>query len=268
MNFTQNVKAVVLDLDGTLLNSQKEVSERNERAILDAYKKGISIIFATARAPRSVRVFLSQELRNIASTIYYNGALVIDSVTGYRKHYPIESAVTEEIIEFVVNQDDDACLSIESEDIWYSNKALDYSKAMNAVVNPIIVSLTELKTIRASKILISQYAYYESLQEIFKEKTNVICTDNGTLVQIMAKHVSKQQAVLNLCREHHISMDEVMAFGDDWNDIELLTACRFPIAMGNAIQELKEIAYYTTKDNDEDGVAHVLEQLGYTVNNK
>ncbi|WP_369903362.1 HAD family hydrolase [Bacillus manliponensis] len=125
-----------------------------------------------------------------------------------------------------------------------------------------------MKKIQASKILISQYMHYENLQETFKEKANVICTDNGTLVQIMAKHVSKKQAVLDICREHHISMNEVMAFGDDWNDIELFSACRFPIAMENAIQELKEMACYTTRSNDEDGVAYVLEQLYVTTNNK
>lgn len=268
MHFKQNVRAIVLDLDGTLLNSQKEVSERNEQAIIEAYKEGISIIFATARPPRSVQDFLSRELQEIAAIIYYNGALIVDRASNYYKHYPVESIVAEEIIEFVINQNIDTSLSIESEDNWYSNKTLDYSKAMNTAVNPTVVPINKLKKIKASKILVSHYMYYESLQEAFKEKANVICTDNGTLVQIMAKDVSKKQAVANLCREHHISMDEVMAFGDDWNDIELFSACGFPIAMGNAIQELKEMAYYTTKSNDEDGIAYVLEQLCYTCSDK
>ncbi len=71
--------------------------------------------------------------------------MVVDNKLGYRQHYPIESAITNKTIEFVITHQADACLSVESEDIWYSNKTLDYNKTMNAVVNPIVVSLNELK---------------------------------------------------------------------------------------------------------------------------
>ncbi|WP_313886462.1 HAD hydrolase family protein [Bacillus sp. SD088] len=77
----------------------------------------------------------------------------------------------------------------------------------------------------------------------------------------MAKGVPKEYAVRKLCLHRNISMSEVMAFGDDWNDIELFRACRFPIAMENAIPELKSAACSITKANDEDGVAHILEKL-------
>ncbi|MGG0188329.1 HAD family hydrolase [Bacillus rhizoplanae] len=267
MDLTSNVTAIVLDLDGTLLNSQKEVSKRNIQAILECYRKGITVIFATARPPRSVKAFLPQELQEIAAIVYYNGALIIDNTSEYRQHYPIESAIINEIIEYVIAHHSDACLSIESEDTWYSNKSLDYSKSMNTIVNPIVVSLHEFKRIHASKLLISEYPYYEKLHKQFEHKVNTVCTDSGTLIQIMAKGVSKKQAIMDLCVQNHIPMNNIMAFGDDWNDLELFHACGFPIAMENAIPELKEIAYFITKSNDEDGVAQVLEKLTCTVNN-
>ncbi|MCP1123948.1 hydrolase [Bacillus sp. AFS018417] len=267
MDLTSNVTAIVLDLDGTLLNSQKEVSKRNLQAILECYRKGITVIFATARPPRSVKAFLPQELQEIAAIVYYNGALIIDNTSEYRQHYPIESAITNEIIEYVITHHSDACLSIESEDTWYSNRSLDYSKSMNTIVNPIVVSLHEFKRINASKLLISEYPYYENLHKQFEHKVNTVCTDSGTLIQIMAKGVSKKQAIMDLCVQNHIPMNSIMAFGDDWNDLELFHACGFPIAMENAIRELKAIAYFVTKSNDEDGVAQVLEKLICTVNN-
>ncbi|MFD3449719.1 HAD family hydrolase [Microbacteriaceae bacterium 4G12] len=267
MDFISNVKSIVLDLDGTLLNSQKEVSQRNIQAILGCYRKGIMIIFATARAPRSVKFFLPKDLQEIAAIVYYNGALTIDNTSGYRQHYPVESAITGEIIDYVIAHHHSACLSIESEDTWYSNKSLDYSKSMNAVVNPIVVPLQELKKIKASKLLITQYPYYEELKNQFEHKVNTVCTDSGTLIQIMAKGVSKKQAVMDLCVQNHISMSSIMAFGDDWNDLELFHACGYPIAMENAVHELKELAYFVTKSNDADGVAQVLEKLICTVNN-
>lgn len=267
MELISNVKGIVLDLDGTLLNSQKEISNRNLQAILECYRQGITIIFATARPPRSVKRFLPQELQEMGTIVYYNGALIIDHTSEYRQHYPISSAIANEIIEYVITHHSDACLSIESEDTWYSNKTIDYSKAMNATANPIVVSLDELKEIKASKLLITQYPYYENLQKQFEHKVNTICTDSGTLIQIMAKGVSKKQAIMDLCIQSQLPMSGIMAFGDDWNDLELFHACGFPIAMENAIYELKEVAHIVTKSNDEDGVAEVLEKLCCTVNN-
>ncbi|CAG9614717.1 Putative phosphatase [Bacillus rhizoplanae] len=267
MDPTSNVTAIVLDLDGTLLNSQKEVSKRNLQAILECYRKGITVIFATARPPRSVKIFLPQELQEIAAIVYYNGALIVDNTSEYRQHYPIESAITNEIIEYVIAHHSDACMSIESEDMWYSNRSLDYSKSITTIVNPIVVSLHEFKRINASKLLISQYPYYENLHKQFEHKVNTVYTDSGTLIQIMAKGVSKKQAIMDLCVQNHIAMNSIMAFGDDWNDLDLFHACGFPIAMENAIRELKEIAYFVTKSNDEDGVAQVLEKLICTANN-
>ncbi|MGG2065540.1 HAD family hydrolase [Bacillus sp. S14(2024)] len=266
MDLISNIQGIVLDLDGTLLNSKKEVSKRNVQAILECYRQGITVIFATARPPRSVKAFLPQELQEIGAIVYYNGALIIDNTSEYRQHYPIESTVTNEIIEYVIAHHSEACLSIESEDTWYSNKTLDYSKAMNAVVNPIVVSLDDLKIIKASKLLITQYPYYEKLHKQFEHRVSTVCTDSGTLIQIMAKDVSKKQAIMDICVQNHIPMNNIMAFGDDWNDLDLFHACGFPIAMENAIHELKEMAYFVTNSNDEDGVAEVLEKLICTVN--
>lgn len=77
----------------------------------------------------------------------------------------------------------------------------------------------------------------------------------------MAKDVSKENAVSDLCVRLNISLSNVMVFGDDWNDLGLFNACGFPIAMENAIPELKEVAYFVTKTNNEDGVAQVIERL-------
>lgn len=101
MDIANKVKAVVLDLDGTLLNTQKEVSERSKKAIFAAHERGITIIYATARPPRSVDIFLTKELQEIASIVYYNGALTVDNLLGFRKHYPIEQEFTVEILDYM-----------------------------------------------------------------------------------------------------------------------------------------------------------------------
>ncbi|PDY46808.1 HAD family hydrolase [Bacillus pseudomycoides] len=265
MKLTNDVKAIVLDLDGTLLNSQKEVSERSKRAILTAHERGLAIIFATARPPRSVNDFLCRELQEIASVVYYNGALSVDNQLG-RKHYPIEQMLTEEILNYIHTNQPDAYISIESEDIWYSSQNLDYKQVMKVTTNPTVVTIDELRKIQASKILISQCYDYKSLQELFEGKVNIIRTDSGSLIQIMDKDVSKERAVIDICTAKRISMDYVMSFGDDWNDFNLFRESGLPVAMGNAIPELKEIAFFVTGNNDEEGVAQVLEQITFGTN--
>ncbi|WP_410981636.1 Cof-type HAD-IIB family hydrolase [Bacillus cereus] len=265
MKLIHDVKVIVLDLDGTLLNSQKEVSERSKRAILAAHETGLAVIFATARPPRSVNTFLSRELQEIASVVYYNGALSVDNLLG-RKHYPIEQTFTEEILDYMHTNQPEAYISIESEDFWYSSQTLDYRQTMKVTTNPTVVTIDELRKIQASKILISQCYNYKALQELFEDKVNIIRTDSGSLIQIMKKDASKERAIIDICTAKRIPMDHVMPFGDDWNDFNLFMESGLPVAMGNAIPELKEIAFFVTGSNDEEGVAQVLEQIIFASN--
>ncbi|WP_410982888.1 HAD family hydrolase [Bacillus cereus] len=255
----QDIKAVVLDLDGTLLNHEKKVSERNRKAIMDCYRKGIHIIFATARAPRSVKQFLPKELQSIGMIVYYNGALLRDPIAKVNYHYPIDVVHTAEIINFVTQMQPASFIAIEVEDICYINQNIKTN--FITATKPIVITNEEMRQRSVSKILLHSFSHYEKLKEQFQHKVNVICTDQNQLIQIMGRNVSKENAVLNWCQKHEISAEQVMAFGDDWNDIGLFKECGYPIAMGNAISELKELACYVTNSNDNDGVAHILEQI-------
>ncbi|MBJ8029562.1 HAD family hydrolase [Bacillus cereus group sp. N21] len=255
----KNIKVIVLDLDGTLLNNEKKVSERNIKAVMDCHRKGIHIIFATARAPRSVKQFLPKELQNIGMMVYYNGALLRDQITKINYHYPIGAMYTAEIINFVTQKEPDSFIAIEVEDTCYINQNIKTN--FITATKPIVITNEEMKQRSVSKILLHSFSHHEKLEEQFRHKVNVICTDQNQLVQIMGHNVSKENAVLNWCQRHEISAEQVMVFGDDWNDIGLFKECGYPIAMENAISELKELAYYITDSNEDDGVASILDQI-------
>ncbi|MBY0597609.1 HAD family hydrolase [Bacillus bingmayongensis] len=70
-----------------------------------------------------------------------------------------------------------------------------------------------------------------------------------------------ENAVLNWCKKRGINTKQVMAFGDDWNDIGLFKECGYPIAMSITIFELKELAIEVTNSNNQDGVARILKQI-------
>ena len=252
---------IVSDLDGTLLNSKKEISTRNFNAFMDCSKLGMYFIFATARPPRAVRWFMYEELLNIGSFVYYNGAYINCKHTGINEHVAIESEVTAELLDYCLNCNPDLDLSLEVKDEWLSIRDHDYSTVIQVKDNPIVKPLEELRSLEASKILFSGKIDMLSFQEKFGNKLNILITDNGNLVQVSSSKASKESAIAALCKEMNVSVENVMVFGDDFNDIGLFDICGWPVAMGNAIDELKLRAKEITETNDNDGVAAILERL-------
>lgn len=256
-----NFAAIALDLDGTLLDSNKQVSARNRNAILQCHSRGIRIIFATARPPRTVASLLPEELLHIGSFVYYNGAQVSCRFTWCELHEPIPASLTAEIVDYCVGVDVDVILSLEVRDAWFSLKEVDYSVSMNVKSNPVVKPLEEMKQYDATKILISNFAAYDHLKQRFSGQANILLTDGGQLIQIMSKLASKETAVAHLCDRFGIPLRQVIAFGDDYNDAGLFRVCGQSVAMGNAVEELKRLATEITASNDQDGVAMVLERF-------
>lgn len=118
---------IVLDLDGTLLNSKKEISKRNYNAIMNCSNMGVKFIFATARPPRAVRSFINEEMLNLGSFVYYNGAYIDCKHTGINKYISIESEVTAELLDYCFHCNPDLDLSLEVKDEWMTLMEYDYS---------------------------------------------------------------------------------------------------------------------------------------------
>lgn len=254
---------IVLDLDGTFLNSEKEISERNYNAVMKCYQQGMKIIFATARPPRSVNHFLPEDLKRIGSFIYYNGAYIACPLTGITHHETINSKLTAEILDYCLNSNPELDINLEVKDEWMSLREYDYSTITKVKEIPTVKSLDELKNQEATKVLFSGKIDVESFRERFSGKVNIVMTDNGELVQITSDKASKENAVTLLCESLGIPPEKAIVFGDDFNDIGLFRICGWPVAMGNAISQLKEISKEITDTNDNDGVAKVLERILY-----
>ncbi len=251
---------VVLDLDGTYLNSNKQVSERNLAAVLACFNSGMKIIIATARPPRAVKWFLPDQLQSIAAFVYYNGAQVICRHSNTELYESIPAPLTAKIIDFCLNLNPNMELTMEVRDEWFSLRELDYSVTMNVKANPVVKSLNQLKQYEATKILLSGAIEIKQIYETFGQQVNIIATDNNQLLQIMPMNASKEQAITKLCEIYNLEADSVIVFGDDHNDIGLFKTFGYSVAMGNAIPELKELADEITESNDQDGVALILEK--------
>lgn len=256
------IQAAVCDLDGTLLDSTRGLSQRTLSALMRCKEANLPFLIATARPPRAVAAL---PLTLFHSAIYYNGALLVNHSTGQRIHTPIDTLIGMDIIQSAHQRHPEAIISVECDDSWFvlgnsAEEDLAHFGLRQQDIRPKSLSVVELTGYCPTKILISHASIDFRLLNTWRQRAHVVVTDNGQLIQIMAKNVSKESGLATLTRELQLELATVMVFGDDYNDMGLFESCGFPIAMGNAIDELKNIACLTTATNDEDGVALILER--------
>lgn len=127
-----------------------------------------------------------------------------------------------------------------------------------------VMDVSELNFEKASKIIVCTKG---SINKEFTKELPIECsaviTDNGTLCQIMHAEVSKWNSIQRVLQHLNRDAAEVIAFGDDYNDMEMIEKCGIGVAMSNAVEELKSVAKFIAKSNDEDGVATFLESNSY-----
>lgn len=260
-----DINAIVLDLDGTLLNSSKVVSSRNLRAVKACHDRGLPVIIATARPPRAVRRYL-QHVPLVDCMVFYNGALMSCESKQTQRHISIPSDVSSRISEFIRNHAPESYVSYEVNDSWYTSVPVPESQYPHLGIQPTdpkpaVVSNVFTKSLSPTKILVVGYNDWYNIIERFGDYVNVIATDDGVLVQITHKLASKENGVEWVLSDMGVDADDVMVFGDDFNDLGLFRRCGFPVAMDNGIPELKRLAKFVTVSNDEDGVAVALEKF-------
>ena len=246
---------IALDLDGTLLRSDKTVSDRTLKTIAQCKQKGMRFVIATARPPRNVALMLPKALHD-DPWICYNGAEIRIQNKIFHQN-AIEPEVARTVIEHIQAQLPHCTLTIEIDNHLYSSGPLKYD------IEYTITNLLDIATKPAAKILfdIPPDTDPKPALNALPKSCHAIITDQGTLVQIAHHTVSKSNALKVLLDHWHTTFDQVIAFGDDVNDIDILTVSKMGIAMGNAVPQLKKVANRETATNDEDGVAKILEEL-------
>ncbi|MFF2089475.1 Cof-type HAD-IIB family hydrolase [Paenibacillus sp. NPDC058174] len=260
-----NIQAIVLDLDGTLLGSDKSISPRNYQAVKRCYDSGIHIIIATARPPRAANQFL-KKFPFADYMIYYNGALVTCKSKQNQQHISIATEISQQITNFIELQMLQSIILYEVNDSCYTCRPIPDSHYAQAGFRsndpkPQVVDRAYIHTISPTKILVLGYKNWRDLSEQLGDHVNVIGTDGGVLIQIMHKSASKEKAVQWVLSDIGVKSEHVMVFGDDYNDLGLFHMSGFPVAMENAIIELKNNAAHVTDSNDNDGVAAAIERF-------
>jgi len=260
-----NIQAIVLDLDGTLLDNDKSISPRNYQAVKNCYDSGMHIIVATARPPRDANQFV-KDIPFVDYMIYYNGALVTCKSKQLNWHICIPNDISQQISKFIEINAPHSLIAYEVNDTWYASNQIPDAQRAHFGLRPNdpstqFVNNDFISSFSPTKILVKSYSTWREIIEQFGDHVNVIATDGGVLVQIMQKSASKEEALQWVLDDIGVKSENVMVFGDDFNDLGLFHMCGFPVAMENAIIELKNCAKHITESNNNDGVAVALEKF-------
>lgn len=259
-----NIKLLALDLDGTLTNSKKEISEENKRALWEAIEKGVFLALASGRPALGIR-HLAQELKLYEKggfIMAYNGGEIMDCRTGeiiFRRTVPMRlvpeiCALGRELKLHMVSYDDPYVLS-EDPDGGYVKNELFCCRAEAKKVERLEDALSEepVKFIAADDPEVLKKAF-PIFKERFGEALNLFFSE-PYFMELTPKGIEKGYGVSKIAEYLSITSKEVMAVGDSYNDLPMLKWAGLSVAMGNAVPEVREIADVQTLSNNEDGVA-------------
>lgn len=250
-------KLISLDLDGTLFNDASKVSERNLKAIHACHELGIETVVATGRPPRFTFSCIPDELSKDycvcynGAHIYYNKELILEKC--------MKDKVVRDIIGTILEMDSSIKIALESENVIYSN--FDVSKYWANIQYKTLDELADYDHICKLLVINCDTLDYDALVNKFKRDCYIIQTDNGNLIEIMDKGVSKYEAIRWIASRESIDISDVVAFGDDFNDKEIIMGVGLGVAMENGHKDIKEVADQVTLTNEQDGVAICLENL-------
>ena len=253
-------KIFAFDLDGTLFRSDKSISDRALNTINQLAKQGHLIAIATARPPRDIARLVPANLL-CHYLICYNGAQVFKG-TAKIFDQSIHPELAYKLIGQLASYQSTLFIGVESQDTFHVNQSPqplfgEVIHTLTAFTNPNHPVFQEgiTKIICGGEASILDSLPIGPLADI----CSVSHTDNGLIIQVMAYGVSKWVALEQIAREEGVAIENLVAFGDDHNDLAMLTSCGVGVAMANATPSLLEVAGYVTKSNDEDGVTLFLE---------
>ena len=268
-------KLLVLDVDGTLVNNNKDITPRTKDALFRAMEAGHSVMIASGRPTPGVQRYV-EELRLAeygGYTLTYNGARVQDCRTGrdiYEKRLP--NKLLRPIYEYAEEHDlgiitYEKDMSIDPQVL--SGRRLDDWLLWEARINQLSVGVCEnfLDYVNYDlyKVLLTadpekSEGHMKELQKRFGDTANVMRSE-AFFIEVTARRIDKARTLARVIGPIGITQTNTICCGDAFNDISMVEYAGVGVAMGNAKPEVKEVADYITAGNEEDGIAQVVERF-------
>ena len=262
-------KLIAIDMDGTLLSDEKQISPANYEAIQQARENGVKVVLASGRPLVGIKKYL-EELNLVSEDDYavaFNGALVqsskgdviISKTTLTLKDYKYLYKLSKELKINIHALTETSVIS--PKDSKYTRREAE----MNGIANEIIPveDVDEDTTIVKVMFIDKPELIDEVIEQIPEEVRSkyTIVRSAPFFLEFLHKSVNKGAGVAALAKKLNIKQEEVICIGDAGNDIHMIKYAGLGVAMGNAFPEVKKVANFITKTNEEDGVAYIINKF-------
>lgn len=238
-------RLIALDMDGTLLNDDKEVSHENKKWFQKLESQGMPVVLATGRGYQRV-VDIQKELNVNHPMVLVNGAEVWKS----RKDLLDRTFISNKHIHALRK----IALAYDAPYWGYTTKEMIKQKDFKE-------EMLQWNWLKFG-IKHREKAIVERIREKILESMEIVCTSSNPYnIECAPSGLSKETGLIQVCKFLDTSMEEVVAVGDNLNDMEMIEAAGMGVAMGNAPERLKQMADMTTYTNEQDGVAYVIKKL-------
>lgn len=262
------VRLVAIDLDGTLLNDLKRVSDQTSQALCCLPQRDVKVVIASARPPRSVR-HVYKALGLDTWQINYNGALIWDEPNQQPVfHRPLKGSLVRRIVDISRDMFDEVIVTCEVLDKWLTDREdQSHTTETGRLFKPDLIAplddicgrhITKLMLLGEPRVILRLEAL---LVEQFIDDVTIVRTDDD-LLQIMDPRVSKAVALQKVVNHYGVPMAQVLAIGDAPNDVGMLQLAGAAVAMDNAHAVVKAVADWVAPSNNDHGVHAALRRYG------
>lgn len=258
-------RIVFSDIDGTLLTSDLRISSATLAAIDGLASKQIPFVIVSARGPMAIAPLLAKYNMHCPQ-ICYSGALLLDEDGKVLFHKPLGKDRAKKVLEFLKTLPYDTSTCVYSPDQWISPDRNDVrvqseeriveAQSTQGTVDDIVGEVSKL-------LVVTSEAELDGVEAAVKDKfadCTVVRSGNFVL-EVMAGGVNKAEGVKSYCAICGVSSDDCVAFGDHYNDVEMLCCVGNGFLMGNAPKALLDKLPLHTADNNHDGIVVALQKL-------
>jgi len=263
-------RLLCLDVDGTLINSQHQITATTRDAIQRVYALGSVIVALVSARPPAGLDFLVKELGIEAPLACYNGAYILDHAHNLISEAWLDPQTALSILRLQKNQG--LSFNLYKGPIWYIDQPNVWSDQEAAIIHS-AYQVADLEAMLSKwqahgsgphKILImgeaGQIAQFDDQLSHSEISRINRAFSMSTYLEICPATITKATAVMALQAHYGIDISQIIAMGDNYNDLEMLEYAGLGIAMANAPDDVRGKAKATTASNDEDGVAQAIER--------
>ena len=264
------IKAVFIDIDETLTNSQREVTEKTKLEIKKCVENGVKIILTSGRSRREAMDF-QEQIGTSPYIVSSNGASAYDAENGVEIYNErIDPQMVLQLIKH--SRENGYRIKLNYKDLLVMNEAaypdekdkeVSYEElervAVEEQVVQCVITSTDCEKMRFFRDYIKNECVGTAVANESKRFKNPdLKPSRNYYCDVASVKVSKGNAVKAVCEYFEIKPEEIVTIGDGENDLSMFELTPNSVAMGNSLPEIKEKANYVTDSNDEDGVGKVL----------